>query len=165
MSRDPGIREDWKASFGALSISRLFYLTKSKGESMTDLRNKPVENLFRIRFQNAVGDCDSEIIEKKEADAIASFDLSSVKEHIEKIKDIVPLRPGNGWKITECTSKAQFILQLFDEHFSFSMNRTLKDYDSKLFNAINTLDSVIDQMNIAKEELQMHLSYATIKES
>lgn len=134
---------------------------------MTTIRNKPVEELFRIRFQNNVGDSDSETIEKKVEGTVSSFDLAHINKYLGKIIDITPLRPGSGWKIYGCIHKAQFILQILEEHFSFDLHKELKveEDNHELYDAINTLDSVIDQLNIAKEELQMHLSYTEVKEN
>ncbi len=133
---------------------------------MQNLKSKPVKNLCRLKFQNKNGCIDSEVIEKKEIESVLSFDLSSIREHIDNIVEISPLRPGDGWKINDCTQRAKFILQLFEEHFSFAMDKVLNvREDSAYFNnAIKTLDSIIDQINIAKEELQIHLSYIDFKE-
>lgn len=133
---------------------------------MQNLKSKPVKDLCRLKFQNKVGYIDSEVIEKKETESVLTFDLSSIKTHIENIVEISPLRLGDGWKINDCTQRAQFLLQLFEEHFSFDMNKVLNvKKDSAYFdNAINTLESVIDQLNTAKEELQIHLSYIDFQE-
>lgn len=128
---------------------------------MPSLKNKPIGDLFQIRFKNEKGDIDSDVVERKEIGSNTSFDITHIKQHVQSIIEIAPLRPGNGWKISDCCHKAQSILQVFEGYFEFAFDRELSiEKDSaEYYDALRILDSVIDQLNSAKKEIEMHLSY------